>query len=230
MSSALRLEIGPTPTSTPSAALRLGLQELLKAHDSARLMDLPPWELAVTLAGLFHAGLSETDLRLLGLRGYLLHRLEKAPLTDGRRQFEELSPLALTEHSCFLLSDRGLAFARHFQQVEDGVPPARHAPGGDGQDPVLLPRWDCRRRELRLGEQVILHFLRPAPNREAILMEFEANGWVRRISNPLKSGSGRMAKLRLQATIKDLNRSRRCCLIAFGGDGTGQGVLWQMIG
>jgi hypothetical protein len=225
MSSALRLDPAHTP-ACPPPALHPGFRELLKAHESARQMNLPPWEFAVTLGGLLRTGLTETDLRVLALRGQLLHRLEKAAPLDGLRQFEDPSPLAFTERSCFLLTEGGVAFLLTLQEGEakPGLLPDR-----PDSTPGLVPHWDDRRRELRLGPHLILRFERPAPNREAVLREFQANRWVRRIANPLKAGSGRMAKLRLQSTIKDLNRCRQSHLIAFGGDGTGQGVLWQML-
>ena len=69
----------------------------------------------------------------------------------------------------------------------------------------------------------------PAPNQEAVLSAFLEEGWPRRIDDPLPPKGDVAPKTRLHDTIKWLNRNQQERLLRFLGDGTGQGVLWELI-
>ncbi len=93
----------------------------------------------------------------------------------------------------------------------------------------ILPHWDAMRRELLIGGQVVKRFRVPAPNQEAVLAAFEEEGWPHRVYDPLPPEDEKDAKRRLNETIKRLNRHRLARVIRFHGDGTGEGVFWEMI-
>jgi hypothetical protein len=64
---------------------------------------------------------------------------------------------------------------------------------------------------------------------EAILMAFEEEHWPPRIDDPLPAHPDLLPKRRLHDTIKGLNRKQKNCLIRFMGDGTGEGIRWELI-
>jgi hypothetical protein len=67
-----------------------------------------------------------------------------------------------------------------------------------------------------------------AANQERILTVFEEEGWPARIDDPLAPSPAIDTKRRLSDTIKCLNRKQANALIRFRGDGTGQGVIWEL--
>jgi len=91
------------------------------------------------------------------------------------------------------------------------------------------PVWDRSRRELRLGNKLIKRFKWPAENQERVLDAFEDNGWPTHISDPLEPHDSICPKRRLHDTTKCLNRKQINGLIKFRGDGTGLGVLLQIV-
>ncbi len=90
-----------------------------------------------------------------------------------------------------------------------------------------LPKWDSDRRELSLDGVILKHFRRAAPNQERLLQAFEEDGWPHEIDDPLPRTNGVLPGERLRETIKRLNRSVAPRLIRFGGDGSGQRVVWR---
>jgi hypothetical protein len=69
----------------------------------------------------------------------------------------------------------------------------------------------------------------PAPNQELILGCFEEEGWPPRIDDPLPPHPELAAKRRLHATITTLNRHHKHRLLRFLGDGSGEGVRWELL-
>lgn len=106
---------------------------------------------------------------------------------------------------------------------------------GNGSDSVrqlggLGPRWDAKRRELRLARRLLKRFRVPAPNQEAILAAFQEEGWPNCIDDPLPPKGDLSPQRRLHDTIKALNRKhrQRPPLIRFLGNGTGKSVVWEL--
>jgi hypothetical protein len=94
-----------------------------------------------------------------------------------------------------------------------------------------LPRWDRRQRQLLFDGCVIKRFRLPARNQEAVLSTFEEEGWPPSIDDPLPFlVSAQRRKGRLHATIRHLNANQQNRLIRFRGNGTGEAVLWELIG
>jgi hypothetical protein len=64
---------------------------------------------------------------------------------------------------------------------------------------------------------------------EAILIAFEEERWPPRIDDPLPGSPDLLPKRRLHDTIKSLNRNQKNRLVRFMGDGTGEGVRWELV-
>lgn len=98
-------------------------------------------------------------------------------------------------------------------------------------EPQAWPRWEEETRRLWLGDRVLREFRQPAPNQTLLLAAFQESEWrEQRIDDPLPPQAGESAaeaKVRLQQTIKNLNRLLPEGSIRFRGDGTGQGVFWE---
>ena len=94
---------------------------------------------------------------------------------------------------------------------------------------VLRPTWDPERRELRVGDLVVKRFRQPASNQELILTVFEEDDWPPKIDDPLPPDPHHDPKERLHDVIKKLNRAQFTPLVRFRGDGTGSGVLWELL-
>ena len=62
-----------------------------------------------------------------------------------------------------------------------------------------------------------------------ILAAFEEEGWPPRIDDPLPPKPDQDPKRRLHDTINSLNRNQQHLLIQFFGDGSGQGIRWNLI-
>lgn len=80
-----------------------------------------------------------------------------------------------------------------------------------------------------MGGVVVKQFKVPAPNQELILAAFQEEGWPVHIDDPLPPRAEQDTKRRLHETITSLNRHQRVRLVRFMGDGTGQGVRWELI-
>jgi hypothetical protein len=92
-----------------------------------------------------------------------------------------------------------------------------------------IPQWDKERQELRLGDLVVKQFKVPAPNQELILAAFQEEGWPPRMDDPLPPHPEQDSKRRLHDTITTLNRHQKHRLIRFSGDGSGEGVRWELL-
>jgi hypothetical protein len=91
------------------------------------------------------------------------------------------------------------------------------------------PRWDPATRVLWVDEVIVKSYRVPSPNQETVLSVFQEEGWPSRIDDPLPPVPEGCAKDRLRDTIRRLNASQKNQLIRFHGDGTGEGVLWEVV-
>ena len=91
------------------------------------------------------------------------------------------------------------------------------------------PHWDAEARELRIGGRLVKRFKWKAANQETLLAAFEEEGWRRRIDDPLPPVPGLLSTTRLSDAIKRLNGHQKNALIRFCGDGTGEGVTWELV-
>ena len=181
-------------------------------------------------------------MRWLVCRGYAECSREVTQAGDNERRFEPVANLSLNPQSCFVLSRKGRSCPRLIDltelapangAVEEATrrPPAslEAADSHNGRPGDLLPVWDERRRELRVGEKLLKCF-RGAPNQEMVLAAFQEEGWPSTIDDPLPPKDELEPKRRLHDTIKAPNRKhvQRPPLIHFQGNGTGENVVWEL--
>jgi hypothetical protein len=188
------------------------------------------WEFAVELRALEAGGVDTGDLRWLVSRGYAEHGVERTTAGAKRRSFRRDRHLMFTDKSCFILTERGAAFARRMPHGGAlAAPTSDHDLGGN---PIHMqgapPTWDRDMRELRLGGVLVKRFKHSASNQELILASFHELGWPKRMDDPLPHAPGTDPKRRLHDTIKKLNHCQTNPLLHFFGDGSGRAICWEM--
>jgi hypothetical protein len=205
---------------------------LLEAYDYAQQLERSVWDFAVEIDTLQAAGLSNSDLRWLQCKGYVEHAAEITLHGQDTRAFRQTGNLTFTNRTCFVLSEPGFLFAQHVLETRQDLPgPTKGGAAQPAHQVVrpLVPKWDKERQELRLGTLIVKQFKVPAPNQEMILAAFEEEGWPPRVDDPLPPQPDQDTKRRLHDTIVTLNRHQRHLLIRFLGDGSGQGVRWELV-
>jgi hypothetical protein len=182
-------------SSQPSAAavettprFHAALTILQEAHDYACKLGRSVWDFAVEICHLRAAGLSSSDLRWLICQGLVEHGAEVTREGEDHRTFCRTGTLSFTRTTCFVLTDSASDLPcptpAALAAVPDPEPPAPPPPQLASGTP-LMPQWDKKRQELRLGGLVVKQFKVPAPNQEMILASFEEEGWPPRIDDPL---------------------------------------------
>lgn len=211
-------------------ALWPGLLLLLQAHDYAADTGRDRWEFAVELDDLRRQGFTNGDSRWLVCKGWAELARELRPRPKELRRFQHDVGLAMDERVCLVLTAAGERVARGLFAASNGMSPLNNVELGQADgDGRIKPHWDRDRHELRLGSQLIKQFKLPSPNQEVILMAFEEENWPPRVDDPLPHSKKLDAKQRLHDTIKNLNRNQKARLVRFMGDGTGEGVRWEVI-
>jgi hypothetical protein len=94
---------------------------------------------------------------------------------------------------------------------------------------AVIPRWDPATRVLRVGGHIVKQYRVPSSTQEAILDAFQEEGWPHHLDDPLPPVHDGYPKDRLRDAIRHLNANQKNRLIRFRGDGTGQGILWELI-
>jgi hypothetical protein len=226
------------------------LAQTISATDPARCQ----WEFAVELAQLRHLGLSDTHLRWLVLQGYVEYCPAHAPAVHGQHNGHSSAPrLHFDDNVLVSLSTAGAALVESLNgailiapatsQRHNGhthpfpfdpiafpttaLDPSTVAGVGNDSSP-LVPVWDSQRRELRFAGKLVKQFKWPAHNQETILAAFQEEGWPPRIDDPLSPTPEIDPKRRLHDTIKCLNRNQNHRFLHFRGDGTGEGVIYDI--
>jgi hypothetical protein len=209
-----------------------GLSLLAEARDYAGYLQRDIWDFAVELSSLQSAGMTNSEIRCLVCLGYVKHSRERVSSgTDGIRRFCEEGFLTLCSESCFVLTDDGAATLASWlppQEAQQTLPGVDLPATKPKTLPPLAPTWDGERQELRVGGHLVKRFKLPSPNQEMILSSFQEENWPVRIDDPLPPVADILPKRRLHDTIKSLNRSQKCRLIRFLGDGSGEGVRWEL--
>jgi hypothetical protein len=203
---------------------------LLQAHDYAKATGRECLDFAVEVADLRQLGMTNTDCRWLVCEGWTLLVRELKPVSGETRRFQHDVGLTIHRRACLVLTPAGEQVARQLTTRTSGRTRGepRKAPPPETFSPVV-PHWDRDRRELRLGARLIKQFKLPSPNQEMILTVFDEESWPARIDDPLPPSTSVNTKQRLHDTIKNLNRNQKQRLVRFLGDGTGQGVRWELI-
>ncbi|HEY1598092.1 MAG TPA: hypothetical protein VGG64_00720 [Pirellulales bacterium] len=217
------------PVSRPQ--LREALSLLLEAHEYAEELGQDPWTFAVELEVLRAAKLSNSDIRWLCTVGYVHHAYETTDVEDEARTFRQSGAPAFVDRTCFIATTSGIAVARDTCGGTHPVIPFPDPPridSGRVETATFQPKWDDQRRQIRVGDRVVKEFKLPAPNQETILTAFEEEGWPPRIDDPLPPVSDLDPRRRLHDTIQALNRKQRQDLLRFMGDGSGEGIRWEL--
>jgi hypothetical protein len=219
------------PLMSP-AYLRPALDVLLQSLDYAVELDRDPWDFAVEIGALRRLGLSNSDLRWLLCKGWVHHATELSRPGAGGRSFTSVGQLVLNDLCCFVLTPtgelaiRGAGTAALPLQSPALVCPNEVAHSAGGAE---VPLWDKDRRLLRYGDRIVKQFKVPAPNQEIVLVSFQEEDWSVRIDDPLPRVAAIDSKRRLHDTINSLNRNQRSAVIRFSGDGSGEGVRWEVV-
>ena len=218
------------------------LRKLLRAYRYAKDCSRSRWDFAVEISELRRLQVSNEDLRWL-IAKELVDQAEEQKRSSGtRRKFAAAGGFSLSEESCFVLTDFGLAFSQYLAGIAMGNETMASAELNEGnvrQDDLALPNvelldttlpvWDVTRHELSLGGKLVKKFKWRAANQEAILSAFAEEGWPARIDDPLPPIAEMDPKRRLSDTIKCLNRHHVHSLLRFCGDGSGEGVVWERV-
>ncbi len=208
------------------------LIELVAAYEYAQDTNRDLWEFPVEFDTLRSAGLSRNDLHWLVCKGYVQHAPETANDQIDDPSVLSHDKLRFTEKSRLILTAAGVSFARQLcanltsAAQQDGSGTERHLINSAGAS--LEPSWDSERRVLSIDGQVVKQFKQRSPNQEKILSAFHEENWPARIDDPLPQQPQKDPKRRLNDTIKSLNRNQCNELIVFQGDGSGEGIIWQM--
>lgn len=230
--------------------LEQGLRLLVVAESYASHDGVEDGQYAVEVSSLKELGMNDCDLRWLISHSFVKHLIEMTLQGDGTRIFR-LGGALFTPNSCFSLTKPGCQFAseilgdkkqdqRLADTIADSQPPytdtatcedftacfTTTAHAGE----TLQPMWDADRQELWFCNQLVKRFRIPSPNQVSVLSAFEEEGWPSRIDDPLPPKSEQCPKRRLNDTIRNLNRSQHQNLVRFLGDGSGQGILWEVFG
>lgn len=226
--------------SAENALLTVALEMLWQAYRYAADAGVDAWHFAVEIEEFRRAQISNNELRWLLIQGYARHAAETTA-SDGRRQFRQIAATSLSETSCFVIAEAGLALVESWN-VAATKPDApttatllmRPLSESAGNAPSLTaeenPLWDAKQRKLWFAGKVVKQFHCPAPNQQCILDAFQAVHWLAHVVDPLSLQPAQCPKRRLHDAIKRLNRGHVCEAIRFSGDGSGRGVLWKRLG
>jgi hypothetical protein len=222
-----------------NALLRTALEMLWQAYRYAARSGADAWEFAVEIDEFRRAQVSNSELRWLLSQGYAAHAQEKAS-TDGRRRFRQTPSASMTDASCFIIAEAGVAL---LESLDDAASSSKFKAQRsstrirDSKRSVkrrstveAKPSWDAQRRELWIDGRLVKRLRQQSSNQQAILDAFAAAGWPRRIADPLPLAPEQCPKRRLHDAVKCLNRHHRHEAIRFSGDGSASGVLWERIG
>ncbi len=212
---------------------RLALIALVEAFDFAQDTQCDVWEFAVAIRRLQALGLNESDLRWLVCKGFVEHAREVTRGEDRHRKFRSVENLCFCKKTHFALTPSGVELGRSLIPCDVGNA-SRGVRGAslsrmDFERSKTLPSWNPDTRELRLLDRIVKRFKWQAVNQEIVLGAFQEDNWPVVIEDPLPPKCDQPPKRRLHDTIKALNRNQLHSVIRFHGNGTGEGIRWEMI-
>ena len=216
---------------------RAALAHLLEAHELAMDVGTDPVAFAVPIEEFRALGVLRATLKWLIHTGYASREGRAGDST--RRAVRGAGMYSLSDIDNLLLTEAGVELAR-LASAGGGKPAGasdfsnHNAPFDNRNDVDALrettPSWNAASRTLYVGNRLVRRFRWAAPNQEFVLTSFQEEGWPRRIDDPLPPRDEMDPKIRLRDTITYLNRGQEPFRIRFHGDGTGRGVLWELIG
>lgn len=203
------------PIELPCPSARRALEALSTAARLAMDAGRQEVDFALELQALGQVGVDFSVLRWLIAKGLVEHLEDTSQPGGQQRSLKRVKNLSFRPGACFVITEKG-------RNVLEKLPFTATV------QVVQKPRWDKDRRELWLGDALVKAFRVPAPNQEAVLAAFEELGWPARIDDPLPN-RGADGDIRLRETIKALNKSQGPGAIQFRADGTGQGLVWEVL-
>jgi hypothetical protein len=211
--------------------IRAVLKQLLEARRGAEALPLDIWTFAVEMSYLLDLGCTMTHLRILIGFGYIEHAEEITKPTDETRCFQSENPMKFGAQTCFVLTEDGVRFLEEIDSPgENGFISSWNSPDPLLNDTItqdLMPFWDSETRELRVGDQLVKRFTRPAPISEVVLASFQELNWPKHLDDPLPPERSIVPEERLRDTIRRLNRCQKPQKINFTSDGLGAGIRWD---
>lgn len=208
--------------------MHASLALLSGAYQCAGDLQQDVWDFAVELDCFRAVGGTHSDVRWLIAKGFVEHAFEMTLPGEENRTFRRIGKLMLTDRTCLVLTEAGAEFAsRVCREMNQSAQPMNHA---NKTQPGLItpPTWDPDRHELRWNGHLVKCYRVHAPNQETILAVFEEENWPPRIDDPLPPHPEQNPKRRLHDTINSLNRRQKFPVLHFMGDGSGQGVRWEV--
>lgn len=201
------------------------LYALLEAREYASDLRCSAWDFAIDFSDAQTMGVAANDLLWMARKGWIQTGVHSgAP--SGRGMAATVPALkGVGTQSQFVINERGLEIIRTFS----GTVPENRAESLACPPSKSVPTWDAQRHELTLDGRLIKRFRWPATNQEVVLTAFEEDAWPSRIDDPLPGSDDLEPKRRLSDTIKCLNRNQCVQLLRFRGDGTGEGIIWDVI-
>lgn len=192
------------------------------ARDAAEL-GLDAWHFAVEVESLAAQGLTTADLRWLALKGLVQHAVEKTASGQYERVFDhKVGPTTIGPRTCAVLTPLGVRVAERL------VASLKHRAT---HKPIRWPKpaWRAEVGEFSVGGVLVKRYRVPAPNQQTVLSAFEEDGWPDRIDDPLPLKPEREPKRTLHDTINSLNARQVNTLVRFVGDGSGEGIQWELV-
>lgn len=191
------------------------LTRLRDAYYYAEDVGTSCWEFGLDLNEVLQDSIEQNDLRWMLHVGWIEHDNPSCAnsVASGRIEFDSWSRFTLTKAGVSALE----------LTVLDSHPDRK-----EKLTVSVKPSWNRCRHELSLGQEIVKRFRWPAANQEKLLTAFEEESWPPKIFDPLPPSHRLDPKRRLSDTIKCLNRNQSKMLIRFRGDGTGEGVLWDL--
>jgi hypothetical protein len=211
--------------------LGAGLTQLRQAFDYAVDSGRDLWEFAVEISDLRAAGMTTSDVRWLVSKGYVQHGQEISRCDTPHRSFRPGVGLTFSKSSSFVLTRDGAAL------LAPSTTAAAPSDANVALPPIIVhrialalkPTWNARNRELRVSGFMVKKFRVPAGNQELILAAFQEESWPAYIDDPLPANSETTPKRRLHNVINRLNGGQLMPILRFHGNGTGDGVGWQLL-
>jgi hypothetical protein len=204
--------------------MRKALALLRQAHDYGRDLGRHPRDFAVSIRELKESGLAEAALRWLVYRGYVAFAGDPTQAPEDDRSKAPNARLRFTPEDCFVLTERGLTYAR-----AAGSQDQQQSPGQGSGPSSPVPYWGQECRVLSVAGQVVKRFRQRAKNQEAILTAFQEAGFAPHIDSPLRPGPDQDPRAQLHDAVARLNRHQINPLIKFHMDGTGEGVFYELV-
>ncbi len=198
---------------------------LLDSRSYADDLNSPVWDFAVDVSEAQKLGLRTIDLLWMTKKGWIECR---GGHSTGESCVNESSKFIILPHGIAVLNEAlELVASESFPPSHSGIMTFPHST--QIPNAASIPIWNNHRHELVFSGELIKQFRWPAYNQEKVLCAFEEEGWPERIDDPLPLVPGQDPKRRLGDTIKCLNRNQRRRVIRFRGDGTGEGVIWDIV-